>query len=260
MSDVAASTPTPAAAAASAAAAPSPTPAAPAAGTPAAAPSPADAAAAAAAAPAPSADADKGGAVDMTGWPAEAVEAIEKANKAAAGYQKEAGNQRINAKKSAAEAATKAAVKAINDTLGIETPDDAPATIEQVTAEVGKTKTELADTKRGAAVTTEAWAQGIDPAKADYLQFKLSKNAEFSAIDMTADDSGDKVRAAVAAQIAADPTLKLTGGAKASGVEELAGGSVTTITPEAWAQMSMAKRAEIYKTDKATYDKLTGNA
>jgi hypothetical protein len=196
----------------------------------------------------------------MTGWPAEAVEAVEKANRAAAGYQKEAGNQRINAKKTAAETATKAAAKAINDALGIETPDDAPVTIEQVTAEVGKTKTELADTKRGAAVTTEAWAQGIDPAKADYLQFKLSKNAEFSAIDMTADDSGDKVRAAVAAQIAADPTLKLTGGAQASGVEDLAGGSVTTITPEAWAQMPMAKRGEIYKTDKATYDKLTGNA
>jgi hypothetical protein len=266
MSDAAAGSTGAAAQAAAAAAAPG----APAAAAP-AAPSPADAAAAAAAAgasPAAAAASAAGAAaaqtgqqLDTTGWPAEAVTAYERAKADATKYQREAGDSRINAKRSAAEDATKAAVKAINDALGIETPDEGALTLEQATADVTKTKGELATEQRSKAVIVEAWAQGIDPAKLGYLQYQLSTDAGYGALDPTAADFGAKLTASVAALVAKDATLKLPGGAVASGVESLGGaGGAATITAEAFAGMSISERTNLYKTDKAAYDKLAGNA
>lgn len=229
-------------------------------------PSPADAAAAAGASPAAAsaagAAAGAGGQqLDTTGWPAEAVTAYERAKADAAKYQREAGDSRMNAKRGAAADATKAAVKAINDVLGVETPDDSQLTLEQVTEAVTKTRAELAAERRARATVVEAWAQGIDPAKLGYLQYQLSTDANFGALDTTDADFSAKLTSSIAALVAKDSTLKLPVGAVASGVESLGGaGGATAITPEAFAAMSIEERTNLYKTDKATYDKLVGNA
>lgn len=273
MSDAAAgSTGTAAQAAAAAAAQAAAAAAAPGAPAPAgAAPSPANVAAAAqaagaspvaAAASAAGTDAAQGGQqLDTTGWPQEAVTAYEKAKADATRYQREAGDSRINAKRSAADEARAQILADLTKVLDPTAATTAAPTVEGVTQQLTTVQSDLTTAKRTAATVAEAWAQGIDPGKLGYLQYQLSTDATYGALDPTAPDFGAKLTASIAALAAQDATLKLPGGAVASGVESLGGaGGATAISPEAFAAMSIAERTNLYKTDKAAYDKLAGNA
>lgn len=244
-------------AAAAAAAAPTPTPAdaAAAAGTQQAA------AAAAAGTEAGAQAAATGQQVDTTGWPQAAIDAYNVQVANAAKYQREAGDSRINAKtKAAADERTRLLTefqKLIDPTAAA----GAEPTVEGLTATLGTKDSTIAGLQRANAATTEAWSQGVDPTKLGYLNYQLSQDAEFAQLDPTAPDFGDKVKASVAALVAKDATLKLTGSAVASGVESLGGASGSaTITPEAFAAMNMADRTALYNNDRATYDRLTGRS
>lgn len=175
--------------------------------------------------------------------------------------RKENGDSRINAKNTAREEgkteAQAALAKALAPLLGIELPGEQPATPEQLAEQVGNVTGERDAARLDAALTRTAWELGVDPAKLDYLAFKLSKTGE---LDPNADDFAGKLKSSITALVAEDATLKRSGTVQASGVENLAGsGGSDTITPEKFANMSLAERSELRKTDQATYDRLVGN-
>lgn len=175
--------------------------------------------------------------------------------------RKENGDARVNAKNAAREEgrteAQTALAAALAPLLGIEIPGDKPATVEELTEQVGNVQVERDAATLEAATTRVAWELGVDPAKLDYLAFKLGKGEK---LDTSAADFSDKLKASVTALVAADPTLKRPGAVGVSGVENLAGsGGADTITPEAFAKMSIAERGKLFATDRAAYDKLTGN-
>ena len=264
MSDAAAGTTGAAAQAAAAAAAPGAPAGTDAAAAGGAAPSPADAAAAAAstaaAAQAGTDAAANDAAVDTTGWPAEAVAAYTTARNKQLEYQREAQSQRTTAKANAAAEARTALLTELNKVINPDANDATP-TVEGLTTEIQAAKGELGNAAKTNMVTLAAWQEGVAPAAQELLEFKLSRSAEFKAIDPTDADASTKVRAIVTAMLVADPTLKASVGPVATGVETLAGGNSTTaITPEAWAKMSQAEKGEIYRTDQATYNRLAGNA
>lgn len=178
--------------------------------------------------------------------------------------RKENGDSRINAKKAAHDEgkteAQLAFAKALAPLLGVELPGDTPATPEQLAQQVTGVTGERDSARFEAAVAQAAWRAGVDPSRADYLAFKLSKNADIAAADPTAADFGAKLKASIDGLMAEDATLKQPGAVQASGVEQIAGsGGADTITPEKFANMSIADRTKLYTTDRATYDKLTGN-
>lgn len=175
--------------------------------------------------------------------------------------RKENGDSRINAKNTAREEgkteAQTALAKALAPLLGIELPGEQPATPEQLAEQVGNVTNERDAARLDAALTRTAWELGVDPSKLDYIAFKLSKTGE---LDPNADDFAGKLKTSITALVAEDATLKRSGTVQASGVENLAGsGGSDTITPEKFANMSLAERSELRKTDQATYDRLVGN-
>lgn len=254
-------------------------PAAPAAPAPgeqaqAATPSPADLAARQAAAPAAGASAEQARATtgadpqaqnavqapDMTGWPQEAIDAYNRRDGDARRYQREAGDSRIQSKQNAAADATKDLLAKLTAVLD---PDAAqPAqTVEQVTQQLTAVQQQANTAAREAAVIQAAWQAGIDSAKLDFLQWRLDRSQEFGALDPASAEFRAKITEQVAAQVAADPTLRAAGTVQASGVEQPGGASSTSaITPEAWAGMSLQERQNLYHSDKAAYDRLAGNA
>lgn len=174
--------------------------------------------------------------------------------------RKENGDARINAKAAAKTEGQAELAKALAPLLGIELPGEQAATPEQLTQQVTTVTTERDTARFDAAVAQAAWLAGVDPSKADYLAFKLSKNADIAKADPTSADFADKLKASIDGLMAEDATLKRSGTAQASGVEQIAGsGGADTITPEKFAKMSLADRQNLYNTDRETYDRLTGN-
>lgn len=242
---------------------PSPADAAAAAAAAAAAPAGGAAAPADAAAPTPTSDAAQLAAkgLDTTGWPEAAITAAAKAQRDAARFQQEAGDSRIQSKQNAANEERQRLLAEFTKILDPDAAANAAPTLDGVTQQLGSVSAERDAAVRNAAAVTEAWTQGVDPSKLGYLQYQLSNDAAYKGLVATDAEFGSKLKASIAALVAADPTLKLTGSAVASGVESLGGaGGATTITPEAFASMSIVDRQNLYRTDKATYDKLVGNA
>jgi hypothetical protein len=231
------------------------------------APSPADLAAQAAAAKAAkgseSTDAPKVVGVDTTGWQPEAIAALAAEQARSRKFQTEAGDQRINAKKAAAEKATKDALKLVAEQFGLKIEGEAP-TVESLSAQLAQAAEER-DAVKGeatskaveAATLRQAMLAGIAPAKVPYLEFLLAQDAKFKALDPADEKLGDKVASAIAAQVAKDQSLKLTGSTRKSGAEDFGGaGENAGITKEQFASMDLAKRTKLRASDPATYQAL----
>lgn len=238
----------PAAASTAAASAAAATP--PAAAT--AAPSPADVAAqAAAAAAAPAGTEGDAADADLYADPAKARAEI-------ARLRREAGDQRINAKATAASEARAAVLADINRALNPDAADNATPTVEGLTAQLATAATAGTAAAMEAATVRAAWEAGINPTKLGFLQYQLSTD---KSLDASAPDFAAKLTSSIAALVAADSSLKLTGSAVASGVESIGGANGSaTITPEAFSSMSIMERTALYNTNRAAYDKLTGGA
>lgn len=225
-------------------------------------PSPADLAARAAAGQQPVEQAQQQtqqqpGTQDFTGWPQEAIDAFQRRDADARRYQKEAGDQRIGSKENARREALAEVLKVLDP----DAPKGEAPTVESVTAQLQEQQARLAASQREAAVVAAAWQAQVDPAKLDFLQWKLGRAEGFGDLDPTAADFQGKIAAAVASQVAADPSLRSSGTIQATGVEQHGGASNSSaITPEAFAAMSLSERQNLFRTDKAAYDRLTGNA
>lgn len=195
---------------------------------------------------------------DMTGWPQEAIDAYNRRDTDARRYQREAGDSRIQSKANAAQEAREQLLATLTQALNPQAAE--PASVEQVTQQLTAAQQLAATSARETAVVQAAWQAGVDPTRLDFLQWKLSKADGFGALDPASADFRAKITEQVAAQVAADPTLRAAGTVQASGVEQPGGASgASAITPEAWAAMSLAERQNLYHTDKAAYDRLAGN-
>jgi hypothetical protein len=174
------------------------------------------------------------------------------------------GDDRMTSKANAAAEATQKTLDAVAVALGIKTTDKAPATLESVTAQlteaggtITETTTQLDTARKSLALTQAAWAEGVNPEKMDYLEFKLGKDAEFQKIDATKPGYEGKVKAAIAALTAADSTLKLAGQVQKSGAESFSGASGDdAITKSGFGAMSMQARTALKQSNPAAYARL----
>lgn len=176
---------------------------------------------------------------------------------------REDGDRRMQSKANAAAAAKQETLDAVAVALGIKTGKE-PATLEGLTTQlteasgtITETTGKLSATQKALAITQAAWAEGVNPEKLDYLEFKLGKDADFQKIDTTKPGYEGKVKAAIAAVIAADSTLKLAGQVQRSGAESFGGASGDdAITKAGFAAMSMAARTALKQSNPAAYARL----
>lgn len=179
--------------------------------------------------------------------------------------RREAGDQRMEAKRRAAAEALRRAAEIAGIELPPELAGDAPVTPEALAARM---QTER-DTAQAAAssekiradLILEAWQQGVHPSKVDYLRWALSQRPDFAALDASSDSYRATLAAIVTDTVAKDSTLKLTGSVQASGAEGFGGAnSQTAITVEEFRGMDMAAKNKLYTENPAEYRRLVEEA
>lgn len=200
--------------------------------------------------------------LDTSAWPADAQAAYQRQQTENERLRRERGDERIAAKATAAQDGARKALAEAARIAGLEIPgltdtDKGPGDPQLLAAQVSSISTERDQARRDAATYKAAMEAGIAPSKLSYVEFELSRDPALRAADVAAEDFGAKLSASLAALVAKDATLKLTGSAVASGVENLGGANGSgAITPEAFKGMSIQERQDLYFSDKATYDKL----
>jgi len=172
--------------------------------------------------------------------------------------RRERGDERIQAKKNAADEARKELLASLTQALDPEAASKGEQlTLEDATSKLTEASDQITNVKRESAVIAEAWKLGIDPARLDYLQFQLAKNADFKSLDIESADFAGKLATVISSEIAKDSTLKLSGAVMASGVDQHGGSAgASTITKAEFSAMPYAKRLELYNTNRAEYDRL----
>lgn len=168
--------------------------------------------------------------------------------------RRENGDARIEAKNQAAEDARREQLLQFAKVLGFEIPGEEPPTIDSLTQKVQASSEREQAATHDAALVQEAWDQGVNPAKLEYLRYLVGKQT----FEVGTKEYGAKLKEAIAGEIAKDSTLKLSGAGTASGVASFAGGDgQKPITKEQFDGMTMAERTKLYQTDKTAYDRLT---
>lgn len=174
--------------------------------------------------PAPAPPAEPAPAPAVWDDPAAARAEIEK-------LRKQNGDERVNAKKAAAEEARQELLKKLGLTKdGEEAPDPA-----KVAADLAAEREARAATARELAIFKAASAAGADPAKL------LDSNSFLTSVKGLDPNDGDAIAAAITAAVSANASLKAARAAGASGIEQTGGtgeqGQITeqqlkTMTPE----------------------------
>lgn len=201
-------------------------------------------------------------AIDTTGWPQAAIDALSAGQRQIADLRRERGDERMNAKAQAAQDGARKAIADAAKLAGLEIPgltdeDNSAADPKALAGQITELTGERDGARTAQAITDVAWEQGVDRTKLGYLNYQLSQDATLKGLDGTTAEGRGKISAAVAALVAADSTLKLTGSAQAGGVEQLAGsGTADEISQEAFNSMSMLGRAELNQRDPAAYQRL----
>lgn len=172
--------------------------------------------------------------------------------------RRERGDERIQAKKNAADEARKELLASLTQALDPEAAEKGEQlTLEDATSKLTEASEQIVNVKRESAVIAEAWKLGVDPARLDYLQFQLAKNSDFKSLDIESADFAGKLSTVISSEIAKDSTLKLSGAAIASGVDQHGGSAgASTITKDEFKAMPYAKRLELFNTNRAEYDRL----
>jgi hypothetical protein len=203
-------------------------------------------------------------------WPEEARQALLKRDGEARNYQREAGDQRINAKNEAAQRGARDALAQAAKLAGLDIPGltdveegtgDPKALAEQITTVTGERDTSLRDVAAYRAAL-RALMPGDDAAKDDaleFLAFKLGRDATYKG-DPNEADYGAKIGATVTTLVAADPRFRPAGtGTVSSGVESLGGSQASgQISADQFSKMSLGERQQLKNQDPETYRRLTG--
>jgi len=196
---------------------------------------------------------DKGG--DDSPWadPDKAKREIER-------LRRENGDARINAKTAAAEEARKEMLATLTKALDPNASGDEP-TIESLTSLLDAAKGDGTSAKIESAVVREAWAAGVDPKRVEYLQFVLGKRADFKSVDAASADLGATLKTMISEEIGNDSSLKATGAQQTTGDSQFGGADSGTkqYTLTEFKAMSMQQRQELYRANRAEYDRLTNS-
>lgn len=127
--------------------------------------------------------------------------------------RKQNGDERINAKKTAADEARQEILTKLGLVKGDEKPD-----LDTITAQLTAAQQERADTARQLAIFKAAAVHGADPAKL------LDSNSFMTSVKGLDPTDGDAVAEAIKAAVTANQSLKAARAAGASGVE-ISGGT-----------------------------------
>jgi len=199
---------------------------------------------------------------DASPWndPAKAKAEIER-------LRRERGDERIEAKRNAAEEAKRDLLNTLTVALGGKPDSEQPPTVESLTQKVGEISTER-DTiaterdaaKREAAVLRAAVAAGVNPARLDYVEFLLGKRDDVRGASIDDDAFGATITAAISDEIAKDPSLKTPGATIGTGGPGFSGtGAAGQMTKSEFDALPYAKRADLYRTNRAEYDRLVNS-
>jgi len=114
------------------------------------------------------------------------------------------------------------------------------------------------DTQLELAVVREAWKQGVDPKKLDYLSFTLTRRDDFGQLDPTASDFSGKLAGVIGQAITEDSSLKLSGAAQGTGAEQFGGANGSTaLTKEQFAALPLAEKSRLYRENRSEFDRLS---
>lgn len=185
----------------------------------------------------------------------------EKAKETIQRLRRENGASRTNAKAQAAEDARKEILSTIAKALGAEEGDPAP-TLEGVAAELSTrtqerdmTAAERDSARQETAIVREAWAQGVNPSRLEYVQFLLARRADLK--DAQPTDLSATIKAAITDEITKDPSLKVSGAQIGTGGGGFGGSGAEAMTKDEFARLPMREQTRIYRDNPAEYARLT---
>lgn len=191
----------------------------------------------------------------------------EKAKREIERLRREAGDQRINAKAEAAENARKELLQTLTVALGGNPSEGAPPTVESLTEQVGTVTTErdtaradAAKAQRDAAIVRALVTAGVAPTRLEYAEFLLGKRADIASADVASDTFSGTLTAAITEVIANDSSLKAPGASIGTGGPGFSGSDASgQMTKAEFDALPYAKRAELFRTNKAEYDRLVNS-
>lgn len=212
--------------------------------------------------PAPPAEPQQQNDDDASPWndPAKAKAEIER-------LRRERGDERIEAKRTAAEEARKELLNTLTVALGGKPDGDQPPTVEALTAKVGEITserdtiaTERDNALRQTAIVKAALQAGVSPARLDYVEFLIGKRDDVRGVALDDASFGGTLTAAITDEIAKDSSLKAPGAAIGTGGPGFSGtGTAGQMTKAEFDALPYAKRADLYRTNKAEYDRLVNS-
>jgi hypothetical protein len=184
----------------------------------------------------------------------------EKAKETIQRLRRENGASRTNAKAQAAQEAKTEVLSEIAKALGLG-PEEAP-TLEGVQGELATVAQErdmaraTAEQERlNAGIVREAWEQGVNPARLDYLQFLLARRADLK--DAQPGDLGATIKAAITDEITKDSSLKVSGAQIGTGGAGFGGSDAQAMTREEFQKLPLREQTRIYRENPAEYARLT---
>lgn len=181
--------------------------------------------------------------------------------------RRERGDERIEAKKNAADEARTELLSALTVALGGKPDANQPPTVEALTEQVGTVTQErdTAQTERDAAlrskaIVTAAVAAGVNPARLDYVEYLVGKQETISGASPSDPAFDGTLTAAITQAIANDPSLKVPGASIGTGGPGFSGtGAAGQMTKSEFDALPYAKRADLYRTNRAEYDRLVNS-
>lgn len=150
--------------------------------------------------------------------------------------------------------------------LQVEGIDDKAETVESLTQKLtgrvaqGDSNAQAVEDARQARIELAVLRSAVTAgANADKLTNLRSFERATRDLDPTAPDFATKVEAAIAAEVAKDPTLAIREGANTSGAEHHggSGGGSTTVTAEEFAKMTMLEKNRLFMTNPDEFKRLT---
>lgn len=181
--------------------------------------------------------------------------------------RRERGDERIEAKKNAADEARTDLANALLVALGQKPGEGAAPTVESLTETVGTITTErdtaqaAADAaNRSKAIVLAAVNAGVNPARLDYVEYLIGKQEAISGASPSDPAFDGTLTAAITTAIANDPSLKVPGASIGTGGPGFSGtGTVGQMTKSEFDALPYAKRADLYRTNRAEYDRLVNS-
>lgn len=120
---------------------------------------------------------------------------------------------------------------------------------DQTTEELQNAKLELAIYKTAGLADVK-----VDP---DKLANRVSFVKAAAALDLSADDFSEKLKAAILAEAQNDPSIKIGGtGSSASGADQYGGAGGGQVDKERFAKMNVSERTALFRSNPALYEQL----